>query len=246
MPQSETGKRIIATPAFLYATVLVGGAIGACARFGLILLFPDQTFPQSTLIINLFGCYAIYLIYQWLGRRVHMPYAFVRGMGIGLVGTFTTLAAFDIECLRMLQNGQCMLFAVYLTVTLACSFLASVAGWGTYNLLLRNQMRRLRGRQHELHERLREEQTGKDGEADRAAAPPSRVSQSEMEAGEALGQEGRSPDRGACTTSSLDGARRGAAGSSPGEGARPPMESDARDQRPFPAEHPAQAGGGGE
>lgn len=154
----KTARRIVAAPVFLYVCVLGFGAIGACARYGLIVLFPDQTFPQSTLLINLFGCYVIYLIFQWFGRRMHLPHNIVRGMGIGLVGAFTTLSAFNIECLTMLQTGQYALFATYETITFFGTFAASLAGWGTYNLLVMLRVRKLRKRKHALHLRFLEEQ----------------------------------------------------------------------------------------
>ncbi|MGI6535615.1 MAG: fluoride efflux transporter FluC [Eggerthellaceae bacterium] len=136
-------KRIMATPAFLYACVMVMGAVGASLRYLLENLLPGSPLPFSTLCINLFGCYIIYVIYQWFGRRVHLPHAVVRGLGVGLVGAFTTLSAFSTECLSFLQNGAFGLFALYLTLTFAGTFAASLLGWATVSALERRRMRRL-------------------------------------------------------------------------------------------------------
>lgn len=133
----------MATPAFLYACVMVMGAVGASLRYLLENLLPASPLPFSTLCINLFGCYIIYVIYQWFGRRVHLPHAVVRGLGVGLVGAFTTLSAFSTECLAFLQNGAYSLFALYLALTLAGTFAASLLGWATVSALERRRMRRL-------------------------------------------------------------------------------------------------------
>ena len=151
---SETGaqrerERIMATPAFLYACVMVMGAVGASLRYLADILIPSGPLPFSTLAINLFGCYIIYVIYQWFGRRVHLPHAVIRGLGVGLVGAFTTLSAFSTECLGLLQNGSIGLFALYLALTLAGTFAASLLGWATVTALERRRMRVLT----ERHER---------------------------------------------------------------------------------------------
>ena len=143
--------------------------MGACVRYLFLLMLPAQGFPYSTFAINILGCYVIYLIYQWFGRRVHLPGAIVNSMGIGLVGAFTTLSAFDIECVRMLQAGEYTLCIVYITLTFVCTFAASLAGWGTNNLLLRHRMRMLKQKRRELsrkrHEREEAEHETPGGDA---------------------------------------------------------------------------------
>lgn len=143
--------RIVATPAFLYGCVMVMGAVGATLRYLLGIVLPDDPFPFGTLAINLFGCYAIYVIYQWFGRRVHLPHAVVRGLGVGLVGAFTTLSAFSTESLAYLQAGDFGLFAAYLLITLVSTFLASLLGWATVAALERRRLRQLEESLHEAH-----------------------------------------------------------------------------------------------
>ena len=102
---TPTRQQVMATPAFLYATVLLMGAIGATLRYLIELAIPTETFPVGTLLINLIGCYIIYIVYQWFDRRVHIPHSIARGIGVGLVGAFTTLSAFCTESLALLQTG---------------------------------------------------------------------------------------------------------------------------------------------
>lgn len=156
-------RRIIATPAFLYASVMVMGAVGASLRYLLSAVLPENPIPFGTLAINLFGCYIIYVIYQWFGRRVHLPHAVIRGMGVGLVGAFTTLSAFSTECLSFLQSGNLMLFALYMLLTMVGTFAASLLGWATVSALERRRMRQLIIRLHEDNARIEAEHRTGDG-----------------------------------------------------------------------------------
>lgn len=148
---AKTRRKAMATPAFLYATVLVMGAIGASLRYVLDLALPTSGFPAATLIINLVGCYIIYLVYQWFDRRVHIPHAIARGIGVGLVGAFTTLSAFCTESLSMLQAGEFLLFATYVAATVFGTFLASIAGWGTCTFLAYRKLKHLQARRIQHH-----------------------------------------------------------------------------------------------
>ena len=147
----------MATPAFLYAVVLGMGALGATLRYLLELLIPTQGFPAATLIINLVGCYIIYVVYQWFDRRVHIPHAIARGIGVGLVGAFTTLSAFCTENLALLQAGEYFLFAIYVSATIFGTFLASLAGWATCSLLAYRRLKRIQRRRIEHRRAMQRE-----------------------------------------------------------------------------------------
>ncbi len=152
MQVSDSRKRIIATPGFLYAFVFCMGAIGACLRYLVGLVLPASPLPFSTLAINLVGCYAIYVVYQWFGRRVHLPHAVVRGLGVGLVGAFTTLSAFSAESLALLQAEAYVSFAIYLALTFLGTFGASLLGWATVTKLEHRRTKRLRAQLAHTHE----------------------------------------------------------------------------------------------
>lgn len=144
-------KQTMAMPAFLYATVLVMGAIGATLRYLIELVLPTNGFPLGTLLINLIGCYIIYVVYQWFDRRLHIPHPIARGIGVGLVGAFTTLSAFCTENLALLQAGDYFTFALYVSATVFCTFVASLAGWATCSLLAYRRLKHLQRRRIEHH-----------------------------------------------------------------------------------------------
>ncbi len=177
-PQGTTAKRAtptrqqaMATPAFLYATVLLMGAIGATLRYLIELIIPTQGFPWATLLINLVGCYIIYIVYQWFDRRVHIPHPIARGIGVGLVGAFTTLSAFCTENLVLLQAGEYLLFALYVSATVFGTFVASLAGWATCSLLAYRRLKRIQRRriEHRLEmQRAKNENTNEASEERRS------------------------------------------------------------------------------
>ena len=141
----------MATPAFLYAIVLAMGAIGATLRYLIELAIPTEAFPAGTLLINLVGCYIIYIVYQWFDRRVHIPHSIARGIGVGLVGAFTTLSAFCTESLALLQTGEYLMSALYVSATVFSTFLASLAGWATCSLLAYRKLKQLQRRRMQHH-----------------------------------------------------------------------------------------------
>lgn len=155
------------TPAFLYATVLLMGAIGATLRYLIELIIPTQGFPWATLLINLVGCYIIYIVYQWFDRRVHIPHPIARGIGVGLVGAFTTLSAFCTENLALLQAGEYLLFTLYVSATVFGTFIASLAGWATCSLLAYRRLKRIQRKriEHRLEmQRAKSENTSEASE----------------------------------------------------------------------------------
>ena len=164
---APTRQQAMATPAFLYATVLLMGAIGATLRYLIELIIPTQGFPWATLLINLVGCYIIYIVYQWFDRRVHIPHPIARGIGVGLVGAFTTLSAFCTENLALLQAGEYLLFTLYVSATVFGTFIASLAGWATCSLLAYRRLKRIQRRriEHRLEmQRAKSENTSEASE----------------------------------------------------------------------------------
>lgn len=166
---NTTRQQVMATPAFLYAVVLAMGAFGATLRYVIELIIPTHGFPWATLLINLVGCYIIYIVYQWFDRRMHIPHAVARGIGVGLVGAFTTLSAFCTESLTFFQHGEYVLFAAYVAITIFGTFLASIAGWATCSLLAYRRLKRMQQRRIKHH---REMQRAKQERAKQTSLAP--------------------------------------------------------------------------
>lgn len=121
------------------------GFLGASLRYLLELAFPSQGgFPYATLIVNIFGCFTLEIINQYVGRRLHLPGPLVKSLGIGLVGAFTTLSAFSTECLGFFRDGEVELAAAYIAITIFVTFIASLCGKIASSYLALHRLRRIR------------------------------------------------------------------------------------------------------
>lgn len=61
-------------PRALTPLVLFMGFLGATLRYLLELALPSQGgVPCATLIVNVFGCFTLEIINQYVGRRLHLP-----------------------------------------------------------------------------------------------------------------------------------------------------------------------------
>ena len=121
------------------------GFLGASLRYLLELALPSQGgFPYATLIVNIFGCFTLEIINQYVGRRLHLPGPLVKSLGIGLVGAFTTLSAFSTECLGFFRDGEVELAAAYIAITIFVTFIASLCGKIASNHLALHRLRRIR------------------------------------------------------------------------------------------------------
>lgn len=116
------------SPRSLAPLVLVMSFLGATARYALEMLLPAQCgFPVATLTVNIFGCFTLEIVNQFVARRTNLPAPLVKSMGIGLID-FTTIAALSTENLALLQQGRFGMLALYLGITVFATFGAAYAG----------------------------------------------------------------------------------------------------------------------
>ncbi|ROQ81214.1 fluoride efflux transporter CrcB [Streptomyces sp. NBC_01260] len=110
------------------AAIALGGAAGACARYGASLLWPTATggFPWTTLVVNVIGCAAIGVFMVvisevWTAHRLVRPF-----FGTGVLGGFTTFSTYAVDIERLVDAGRARSGLVYLGLTL---FAALAAVW---------------------------------------------------------------------------------------------------------------------
>lgn len=113
------------------ALVMLGGALGAAARYwlgGAMLRQFGDGIPYGTLAANLIGSFAVGFLAIWLeGRGPHALYwrAFLI---VGVLGALTTYSALMLECLLMARSQRSELLLGYLGGTLAAGFVLVWAG----------------------------------------------------------------------------------------------------------------------
>jgi CrcB protein len=111
----------------LWLWVMIGGALGAGARYSVSLLLPvakeGVRFPWATLSVNLIGCLLIGFLWQLADKNSQMNAFLV----IGFLGGFTTFSSFGLDGLKLIQQNAYVPFTAYVLtsniVGLFCVFL---------------------------------------------------------------------------------------------------------------------------
>ncbi|MFJ6012365.1 fluoride efflux transporter CrcB [Streptomyces sp. NPDC092952] len=111
------------------AVVALGGATGACARYGASLLWPTAAtgFPWTTLVVNVIGCavigaFMVVISEAWSAHRLVRPF-----FGTGVLGGFTTFSTYAVDIQRLVDGGRVRAALGYLGLTLLA---ALTAVWG--------------------------------------------------------------------------------------------------------------------
>ena len=110
-----------------FAVIAVGGVLGSWLRWRLALAFPvsPETFPTTTLVINLVGSAAIgVVLVLFLDRRPPklLTHSF---LGTGILGAFTTFSTFTVETAELLRVSQPLTAAIYVVVSVVGGALAA-------------------------------------------------------------------------------------------------------------------------
>ena len=108
--------------------VALGGASGACARFGLSGFVLHRSvhgsFPFGTFVVNVLGCLLAGLLVG-LAEKHHLLAPEVRVFLLtGLLGGFTTFSAFGVETVHLMRRGEYLVAGTYVSLSLLCGLLA--------------------------------------------------------------------------------------------------------------------------
>lgn len=118
-----------------YLALIVGGIVGGVVRYLLECIVPAvNTFPVTTLIINLSGSLTLGAFYGIADVRGIKPWLRV-GFGTGVVGSFTTFSTFSLEMTHLhldlaIIYGVCSMLGGPLFVLLGGQFVVLVSRRG--------------------------------------------------------------------------------------------------------------------
>jgi len=117
----------------LWLWVALGGALGACGRFGVTQwlgspVLGEGAFPWATFTANAIGAFAIGAAIGGFGHTAWFN-DFGRALLVtGLLGGFTTFSAFSLEFVQLAQAGQVATALGYVLLSLVVCGLGAWAG----------------------------------------------------------------------------------------------------------------------
>jgi fluoride exporter len=94
---------------FQIAAIAAGGATGALLRFWMssgVYVLLGRGFPYGTLAVNVFGSFAMGLLYVFMLERMEVNAEWRAALMIGLLGAFTTFSTFSIETMNLIEAGE--------------------------------------------------------------------------------------------------------------------------------------------
>ena len=138
-------RRELRRPWPVLGAISAGGALGAAARYGLLVAFPTAPpgFPWTIFGVNVAGCLLIGALMVlvtdvWPHRRLLRPF-----LGVGVLGGFTTFSTYSVEIQGLVDARALGTAVVYLAGTLVAALAATWSGLG----LARRAVRRSRAAQ---------------------------------------------------------------------------------------------------
>jgi CrcB protein len=111
--------------------IAVGGAVGTLARYWCTIGLGEllgTAFPFGTFAVNLIGSFLLGIIAQALSGATFGGTDLRLILGVGVMGGFTTYSSFNLETLRLFQQGELTKALGYLFGTLVACLAAGAAG----------------------------------------------------------------------------------------------------------------------
>ncbi|WP_326580662.1 CrcB family protein [Actinacidiphila glaucinigra] len=128
-PTSAPQSSLLREQGPVVGVVAVGGALGACARYGAALLWPTApgAFPWTTLGVNAVGCavigiFMVVITEAWAAHQLVRPF-----FGTGVLGGFTTFSTYTADVHGLVEGGHAEAGLAYLAAT---PLIALAAVWG--------------------------------------------------------------------------------------------------------------------
>ena len=111
--------------------IALGGAFGTSLRYGIgvgMTKWLGQGFPYGTLLANVLGSFLLGLVMESVGEREVIGVQWRLVLGTGVMGGFTTYSSFNLETIRLAEQGAWGRAGLYLGATLVVCVLAGLGG----------------------------------------------------------------------------------------------------------------------
>ncbi len=106
-----------------------GGAIGSCIRYLFFVFIKDNSFPYTTLLVNILGSLLIGLLFGINIKNEFFSKELNLFLMTGLCGGFTTFSAFSLENMSLLQEGKIGTCLFYVTLSVVAGIFAAWLGY---------------------------------------------------------------------------------------------------------------------
>lgn len=101
-----------------------GGALGAMSRFAL----SSAIGVNGVLIVNIIGCFLLGGLVSLLALKTSLPQTAALFLTVGLLGGFTTLSAFSMEAIAMIDTHRYGAAALYILASVGGGLTAFIFG----------------------------------------------------------------------------------------------------------------------
>jgi len=115
----------------LYFLIGIAGGLGAMARYAVTSLLATTAgrgFPWGTFSVNVIGSGLMGFLGVWLLARWQLPIEYRLALLTGFLGAFTTMSAFSVDTLALMQRQAWLPMAFYVIGTIVVCLAAARGG----------------------------------------------------------------------------------------------------------------------
>lgn len=115
----------------IFLLIGLGGFIGSVCRYysqQLAARFFLSTFPYGTLAVNIIGCFLVGLIFGFADKGNVLSPEWRMFLATGFCGGFTTFSTFSYESTQLINNGEYLYLALYISASVIIGVFATFAG----------------------------------------------------------------------------------------------------------------------
>ena len=114
-----------------YVLVIVGGGIGAAARYwvsGIVYRWLPPDFPYGNLAVNISACFLVGFLATFFQDRFLMTPSLRIFLTIGILGGYSTFSSFSYETVALLQDGAVFSASLNVLASVGGCLLATIGG----------------------------------------------------------------------------------------------------------------------